>query len=62
MSMKIKPDLFAAEDEDAKRLAIRQGLADLDSGLAVGHGVVSTWLARLAAGERPPAPLSTRKP
>lgn len=60
--MEPAPNLFASDDEDAKRCAIRQGLASADAGRVVDHDTVAAWLARLAAGERPPAPLSTRKP
>ncbi|MDE1149095.1 MAG: hypothetical protein PW843_21215 [Azospirillaceae bacterium] len=61
-AMQPVPPLFTDVDEDAKRRAIRQGLASVEAGRVVDHGVVSTWLTKLAKGERPAAPRSTRKP
>jgi predicted transcriptional regulator len=54
--------LFDLVDDDAKKRAIAEARASVEAGRVVDHTVVSEWLQKLAAGERPPAPLSIRKP
>jgi len=54
--------LFDLVDDDAKKRAIAEARASVEAGHVVDHAIVSEWLEKLAAGERPPAPLSTRKP
>jgi len=52
--------IFDLVDDDAKRRAIAEARASVAAGRVVDHAVVAEWLEKLAAGERVPAPLSTR--
>jgi len=49
--------IFDLVDDDAKRRAVEQGLAEADAGLGVPHEIVSEWLRKLAKGERTPPPI-----
>jgi len=52
--------IFDIVDEDAKRRAIEEGIADIEAGRYVDHETVDKWLERLANGEFcAPPPLST---
>ena len=52
--------IFDLVDEDAKRRAIDEGIADIESGRVVPHEIVREWLKKLANGEfDAPPPLST---
>ena len=54
--------IFDIVDEDAKRRAIEEGIAEADAGKLVPHEVVDEWLAKLAKGEfDTPPPVSTSK-
>jgi len=54
--------IFDLVDDDAKKRAIAEARASVEAGRVVDHAVVAEWLEKIAAGERPAAPLSTRKP
>ena len=54
--------IFDLVDDDAKRRAIEQGLAEANAGLGVPHEAVSEWLKKLARGERVPPPIPPETP
>jgi len=54
--------IFDIVDEDAKRRAIEEAIAEANAGKLVPNEVVDEWLAKLANGEfDAPPPLSTSK-
>ena len=52
--------IFDMVDEDRKRKAIEEGIAQADAGKVVPHEIVKVWLQKLANGEfDAPPPQST---
>jgi predicted transcriptional regulator len=63
LAMSNPASIFDIVDEDAKRRAIEEGIADIEAGRHVDREIVDKWLERLARGEfEAPPPLSTTKP
>lgn len=54
--------IFDQVDDEAKRQAVEQGIAEAEAGLGIPHETVSEWLKKLAKGERAPPPIAPEIP